>query len=64
MVQRKGTLPVAESRSSEERAQEDQDVWAASSILRLPTALPALGNLPPYLAEGAVGGEPELVSPP
>ena len=63
MVQRKGDLPVKDSRSSEKRAKEDLDITTASSMVRVPTALPALGDLPPYSAEGAGGGEPEPVSP-
>ena len=60
MVQRKGNLPVAETRSS----QEDQDVTAAASMVRVPTTPPILGRLPLYSAEGVGGGEPELVSLP
>ena len=43
MVQRKGKLPVKDSRSSEERAQEDLDVRTAASMVRVPTAPPAPG---------------------
>ena len=63
MVQRKGKLPVKDSRSSEERAQEDLDVMAAASMVRVPMAPPALGDLPPYSAEGPGESEPELVLP-
>ena len=63
MVQRKGKLPVKDSRSSEERAQEDLDVMAAASMVRVPMAPPALGDLPPYSAEGTGESEPELVLP-
>ena len=34
----------------------------AVSMVRVPTALPALGDLPPYPAEGTGESEPELVS--
>ena len=36
---------------------------AAVSMVRVPTAPLALWGPPPYLAEGAEGDEPELVSP-
>ena len=36
---------------------------AAASMARVPIAPPALGDPPSYSAEGAEGGEPELVSP-
>ena len=45
---------MADSRSSDERDQEDLDM-AAVSMVRVPTASPALGDLPPYSAEGAGG---------
>ena len=62
IAQRTGNLPVKDSRRSEERDREGLDMTAASMV-RVPTAPPALGDLPPYSAEGAGGGEPELVSP-
>ena len=37
MVQRKGNLPVKDGRSSEERDQEDLDIMAAVSKVRVPT---------------------------
>ena len=62
MVQRKGTLPVADSRSSGQGPGRSGRL-AAASMVRGPTVPPALGgDLPPYLADGARGGEPELVS--
>ena len=36
---------------------------AAANMARGPMASPSLGDLPPYLAERAEGGEPKLVSP-
>ncbi|XP_053766423.1 uncharacterized protein [Desmodus rotundus] len=51
MVQRKGNLSVKDSRSSQEKAQEDLDIMAAVSMVRVPMAPPAL-DLPPYSAEG------------
>ena len=63
MVQRKGTLPVKESRSSEQRAQEDLDIMAAVSMARVPMAPPALRDFPPCSAEGTMESAPELVSP-
>ena len=69
MVQRKGNLPVADGRSSEERDQEDLGVTAAVSMVKVPMVLPApvagtgVGGSP-YSAEGAGGSEPELVSLP
>ena len=36
---------------------------AVASMARVPIAPPALGDPPSYSAEGAEGGEPELVSP-
>ena len=45
MAQRKGSLPVVDSRSSEERDQEDQDVMAAVMMVRGPMCPPALGIL-------------------
>ena len=63
MAQRKGNLPAADSISSKERDQEDQDVMAAVSMFQVPTAPPTLGYPPPYPTERAEGGEPELVSP-
>ena len=36
---------------------------AAANMARGPVASPSLGDLPPYLAERAEGGEPKLVSP-
>ena len=62
MVQRKGNLSVKDGRNSE-RAQEDPDIIAAVSMVGVPTAPPALGDLPPYLAEGTGESEPELVLP-
>ena len=62
MVQRKGNLSVKDGRNSE-RAQEDPDIIAAVSMVGVPTAPPALGDLPPYLAEGTGESEPELVAP-
>ena len=41
MVQRKGNLPVADGRSSEERDQEDLGVTAAVSMVKVPMVLPA-----------------------
>ena len=35
---------------------------AAVSMVRVPKAPPALGDFPPVSAEGAKGGEPELIS--
>ena len=63
MVQRKGTLPVKESRSSEQRAQEDLDIMAAVSMARVPMSPPALRDFPPCSAEGTRESAPELVSP-
>ena len=62
MVQRKGNLSVKDSRSSQEKAQEDLDIMAAVSMVRVPMAPPAL-DLPPYSAEGTGQSEPELVLP-
>ena len=50
MIQRQGNLPVKDSRSSEERAQEDLDIMAAVSMVRVPTAPPALGKSPSLLS--------------
>ena len=61
MVQRKGNLPVKDSRSSVERAQEDLDIMTSRSMVSIHTASPALGDLPPYSAEGTGENEPELV---
>ena len=61
-VQRKGNLPVKDSRSSEEGAQKDLDIMAAVSVVRVPTAPTALGDVPPSSAEGPGESEPELVS--
>ena len=47
MVLRKENLPVKDSRSSEERIQEDLDIMAAASMVRVPTAPAALEDLPP-----------------
>ena len=44
MVQGKGNLPVADSRSSEERDQENQDVMPTASRVRVHTAPQALGK--------------------
>ena len=44
-------MPVKDSRISEERGREDLDIMAATSMVRVPTAPPALGD-PPSLAEG------------
>ena len=63
MVQRKWNLPVADSRISEERDQQGLDIMAAVSMVKVPMAPPALGDLHPYSAEGAVGNEPEFISP-
>ena len=52
-----------DSRSSEERAQEDLDIIAAVIMGRVPTGPPSLEDLPPYSAEGTGESEPELVSP-
>ena len=60
MVQRKGNMPVKDSRGSKERAQQGLDIMAAVSMVRVPTAPPILGNLPPYSAEGTGGCESEL----
>ena len=57
MVQRKGNLPVKDSRSSVERAQEDLDIMTSRSMVSIPTASPALGDLPPYSAEGSAEGK-------
>ena len=62
MVQRKGNLSVKDSRSSQEKAQEDLDIMAAVSMVRVPMAPPAL-DLPPYSAEGTGQSEPELLLP-
>ena len=35
----------------------------AASVVRVPMVPPVLEDSPPYLAEGAKGGEPKLVSP-
>lgn len=43
MVQRKGNLPVVDSRSPAERDQEDWDVTSTVSKVRVLTAPPALG---------------------
>ena len=45
-------MPVKDSRISEERGREDLDIMAATSMVRVPTAPPALGDLPLHLAEG------------
>ena len=50
MVQRKGNLSVKDSRSSQEKAQEDLDIMAAVSMVRVPTAPPALGKSPSLLS--------------
>ena len=63
MVLRKENLPVRDSRSSEERIQEDLDIMAAASMVRVPTAPAALEDLPPYTAEETEESAPELVSP-
>ena len=55
MVQRKENLPVADSRSSEVRYQEDLDIMAAVSMVKVPMAPPALGDLLSYSAEEAGG---------
>ena len=62
MVQRKGNLPVKDSRSSKERAQGDPYIMATVSMVRVPTAPPALGDLPHYWTEGPEESEPELIS--
>ena len=59
MVQRKGTLPVADSRSSGQGPGRSGLLRAWSGV---PLSLQPWGDLPPYLADGARGGEPELVS--
>ena len=64
MVQRKGNLSVADSRSSEERGQEDLGIMAAATMVKGPTAPPVLGELPRYSTEGAGRGEPGLISVP
>ena len=60
MVWKKGNLPVTDSRSSEERKEEDQ--YGCCEQGQVCQASQTLGE-PPYLAEGAKGGEPELISP-
>ena len=62
MVQRKGNLPVKDGRSSEGRAPEDLDIMAAVSMVGVPTAPSALGDLPPSSAEGPGESAPEWVS--
>ena len=47
---------------AEERDQEDADIKAAVSMVRVPTAPSAPEDLPPYSAEGGGGSEPGLVS--
>ena len=53
---------MKDSRSSEQRAQEDPDIVAAAIMVNGPMAPPALGDLPPYSAEGTGESEPELAS--
>ena len=55
MVQRKWNLPVADSRISEERDQQGLDIMAAVSMVKVPMAPPALGDLLSYSAEEAGG---------
>ena len=57
MAQRKGNFYVKDSRSSEERHQEDLDIVAAVSLVRVPTVPRVLGDLPPYSAEGSAEGK-------
>ena len=55
MVQRKGNMPVKDSRGSKERAQQGLDIMAAVSMVKVPMAPPALGDLLSYSAEEAGG---------
>ena len=44
MVQKKGNLHMKDSRSSEERDQEDLDIMTASSVIRVPKPLQPRGS--------------------
>ena len=54
---------MKDSRSSEQRAQEDLSIMPAVSVVRAPMVPPDLGDLPPYLFEGIGECELELVLP-
>lgn len=62
MVQRKGDLPVVESRRSEERGKEELDGMPPASMARGPWSLQAWRSSS-LRGCGSWGGEPELVSP-